>query len=110
MSSQTPSNHAADCWAIAALLRGDFKQHTILPFVLLRCFVCVLRIIKEGREKLTQATDGLLLLFYNSFERYLSSLGGSNIAVKLLNYLRSFSTDVRDRLQPGFDLTKDMSE
>ena len=38
--TQTPSNLASDSWALADLLRGDFKQsqygRIILPFNLLR--------------------------------------------------------------------------
>jgi len=40
-----PNNLASDSWAIADLLRGDFKQsqywRIILPFALLRRLQCV---------------------------------------------------------------------
>jgi type I restriction enzyme M protein len=50
--TQTPNNLAADSWAIADLLRGDFKQsqygRIILPFCLLRRLECVLEASKEA--------------------------------------------------------------
>lgn len=51
MKNQTSNNLAADSWAIADLLRGDFKQsqygRIILPFNLLRRLECVLADSKE---------------------------------------------------------------
>ena len=50
--SPTPQNLASDSWAIADLLRGDFKQsqygRIILPFALLRRLECVLEDSKEA--------------------------------------------------------------
>ena len=50
--TQTPNNLASDSWAIADLLRGDFKQsqygRIILPFTLLRRLECVLEKSKEA--------------------------------------------------------------
>ena len=50
--SQTSNNLATDSWAIADLLRGDFKQsqygRIILPFCLLRRLECVLEASKEA--------------------------------------------------------------
>jgi hypothetical protein len=44
--TQETNNLAADLWALADLLRGDFKQsqygRVILPFALLRRLECVL--------------------------------------------------------------------
>ena len=84
--SQTSNNLAADSWAIADLLRGDFKQsqygRIILPFTLLRRLECVLaptkakvlaevdklarqKLPEEAREKLLlRATGGLS--FFNT--------------------------------------------
>lgn len=50
--SSTSTNLASDSWAIADLLRGDFKQsqygRIILPFALLRRLECVLEESKEA--------------------------------------------------------------
>ena len=50
--SPTPQNLAPDSWAIADLLRGDFKQsqygRITLPFALLRRLECVLEDSKEA--------------------------------------------------------------
>ena len=92
--TQTPNNLASDSWAIADLLRGDFKQsqygRIILPFCLLRRLECVLESTKEAvlkehqkiqsmklpeeaQEKLIlRATDGLS--FFNTSKMDLSKL------------------------------------
>ena len=79
--TQETNNLATDLWALADLLRGDFKQsqygRVILPFALLRRLECVLEgskpavlaeaakvekmaIAEEAREKLIlRATGGL---------------------------------------------------
>jgi type I restriction enzyme M protein len=53
--STTPNNLASDSWAIADLLRGDFKQsqygRIILPFALLRRLECVLTDSKDAVTK-----------------------------------------------------------
>ena len=50
-NSSQPNNLASESWAIADLLRGDFKQsqygRIILPFCLLRRLECVLAPTKE---------------------------------------------------------------
>ena len=50
--TQTANNLAQDSWAIADLLRGDFKQsqygRIILPFCLLRRLECVLASTKPA--------------------------------------------------------------
>ena len=50
--SNTSNNLASDIWALADLLRGDFKQsqygRVILPFALLRRLECVLERSKEA--------------------------------------------------------------
>ena len=52
MLEQRPTNHAGLIWAIADLLRGDYKQseygRVILPFVVLRRLDCVLEPTKEN--------------------------------------------------------------
>jgi len=50
--TQETNNLAADLWALADLLRGDFKQsqygRVILPFALLRRLECVLESSKSA--------------------------------------------------------------
>ena len=81
--TQTSNNLATESWAIADLLRGDFKQsqygRIILPFCLLRRLECVLEASKEAvlaenikvqamnlpdeaQEKLTLACNGVACL------------------------------------------------
>lgn len=114
--SQTPNNLAADSWAIADLLRGDFKQsqygRIILPFALLRRLECVLEPSKKAvlaelkkaiaknlpevaQEKLLiRATGGLN--FYNTSKMDLSTLGEAGIKANLESYLQAFSSDARE--------------
>ncbi|MBI3731362.1 MAG: N-6 DNA methylase [Burkholderiales bacterium] len=114
--TQTPNNLAADFWAIADLLRGDFKQsqygRIVLPFCLLRRLECSLEASKEivlaewqktesmnlhGEEQqklLLHASGGLN--FFNTSKMDLSKLSEFDIKTNLENYVRSFSTDVRE--------------
>jgi len=113
--TQTPNNLASDSWAIADLLRGDFKQsqygRIILPFCLLRRLECVLEASKEAvlaeqqkiqainlpeeaQEKLIlRATGGLS--FFNTSKMDLSKLGETGIKPNLESYIQSFSKDAR---------------
>lgn len=113
--TQNPNNLASDSWAIADLLRGDFKQsqygRIILPFCLLRRLECVLEATKaevlakqqelqavnlpeEAQEKLIlRATGGLS--FFNTSKMDLSKLGESGIKANLESYIQSFSKDAR---------------
>lgn len=113
--TQTANNLASDSWAIADLLRGDFKQsqygRIILPFCLLRRLECVLEASKEAvlaeyqkiqamnlpeeaQEKLIlRATGGLS--FFNTSRMDLSKLGETSIKANLENYIQSFSKDAR---------------
>lgn len=115
-NEQTPKNLAAESWAIAELLRGDFKQsqygRIILPFNLLRRLECVLESSKadvlaeyekvqkmnlpeEAQEIfLLRATGGLS--FFNTSKMDLSKLGESGIKANLESYLQSFSKDARE--------------
>ena len=82
--TQETNNLAADLWALADLLRGDFKQsqygRVILPFALLRRLECVLEssksavlleapkvekmvIAEEAKEKLLLRAAGGLSFF-----------------------------------------------
>lgn len=114
--SQTSNNLAAESWAIADLLRGDFKQsqygRIILPFCLLRRLECVLEpskaavlveyekvkkmnVPEEAQEKLLlRATNGLS--FFNTSKMDLSKLGESGIKANLESYIQGFSRDARE--------------
>src|SRR5690606_22137364 len=105
--SQTSNNLASESWAIADLLRGDFKQsqygRIILPFCLLRRLECVLAPTKEAvlakfqeiqpknlpeemQEKmLLRATNGQQ--FFNTSKMDLSKLGETGIKANLENYI-----------------------
>ena len=113
--TQTANNLASDSWAIADLLRGDFRQsqygRIILPFCLLRRLECVLEASKEAvlaelqkihamnlpeeaQEKLIlRATGGLS--FFNTSKMDLSKLGETGIKANLESYIQSFSKDAR---------------
>ena len=114
--TQETNNLAADLWALADLLRGDFKQsqygRVILPFALLRRLECVLQgskpavllevtkvekmaIAEEAKEKLLlRATGGLS--FFNTSPMDLSTLGESGIKANLERYIQCFSKDARE--------------
>ena len=114
--SATPQNLASDSWAIADLLRGDFKQsqygRIILPFALLRRLECVLEDSKkavlaksdevakmglpeEAAEQLImRATNDLK--FFNTSKMDLSKLGESGIQANLISYIQSFSKEARE--------------
>ncbi len=114
--SVTPNNLASDSWAIADLLRGDFKQsqygRIILPFALLRRLECVLEDSKEAvlakneevaamglpeeaaEQLIMRAADGLN--FFNTSKMDLSKLGESGIQANLISYIQSFSKDARE--------------
>ena len=113
--SDSPTNLASYIWALADLLRGDFRQsqygRIILPFTLLRRLECVLEASKdkvlaevekieklslpeEAREKmLLRAAD---LSFFNTSKMDLSKLGESGIGANLESYVQSFSKDARE--------------
>lgn len=113
---QETNNLATDLWALADLLRGDFRQsqygRVILPFALLRRLECVLEgskpavlaeaarvekmeIAEEAKEKLIlRATGGLS--FFNTSPMDLSTLGESGIKANLERYIQCFSKDARE--------------
>ena len=114
--SQASNNLASESWAIADLLRGDFKQsqygRIILPFCLLRRLECVLEPTKEAvlakfqeiqpmnlpeeahEKMLLRATNGLS--FFNTSKMDLSKLGETGIKANLENYIQGFSKDARE--------------
>lgn len=115
MTTTNFSQTAAFIWAVADLLRGDFRQsqygRVILPFTLLRRLECVLAPTKdavlkafeqtktltlpeEGKEKLIlRATDQT---FFNTSPMDLSKLGQGDIKANLGTYIQSFSKDARE--------------
>jgi type I restriction enzyme M protein len=117
--TQTSNNLASDSWAIADLLRGDFKQsqygRIILPFCLLRRLECVLEATKDAvlaeYEKVQamnlpeEAQEKLLLRatkvgehqlsFYNTSKMNLFETE-SQIKADLESYIQSFSKDARE--------------
>jgi len=107
------SSTANEIWAVADLLRGDFKQsqygRVILPFALLRRLECVLAPTKAAvlakvpavAAMPLEAQEKLLLReakhhFYNTSPMDLSSLGSSDTAANLEKYVQSFSPDARE--------------
>ncbi|MCC5835434.1 MAG: SAM-dependent DNA methyltransferase [Opitutales bacterium] len=113
--SEHSNNLASYIWALADLLRGDFKQsqygRIILPFTLLRRLECVLEPSKAAvlaefekvrKRKLPEDAEEKLLLraaglsFFNTSKMDLSKLGESGIAANLEAYVRSFSRDARE--------------
>ncbi len=110
------NNLASESWALAELLRGDFRQsqygRIILPFNLLRRLECVLEktkpkvlaeyekvkkmnIPEEAEEKLLlRATGGLS--FFNTSKMDLSTLGESDVKANLESYIQGFSRDARE--------------
>ncbi|MES2401673.1 MAG: class I SAM-dependent DNA methyltransferase [Pseudomonadota bacterium] len=107
-------NLSSFLWAVADLLRGDYKQSeygkVILPFTVLRRLDCVLEPTKQAvlaekatREKAGINADPFLLKksgqhFYNTSELDLKKLMGDqdHIRENLIAYLQAFSPAVRD--------------
>ncbi|MEV4565142.1 class I SAM-dependent DNA methyltransferase [Nonomuraea sp. NPDC049419] len=104
------SNNA---WAVADLLRGDFKRHeygkVILPFTVLRRLECVL---EPTRDKVADAYDGgekreFFLRrasgqsFYNTSRYTLKKIAGDagHAAANLSAYIASFSSNAREVLE-----------
>ncbi|KAB8293651.1 type I restriction-modification system subunit M [Bifidobacterium avesanii] len=102
-------------WAVADLLRGDYKQHEygdiILPFTVLRRLDCVLAGTKEQVLEADKMTAGMTpdiadfqlktvagLPFYNTSKYTMAKLRADpdNIAANLGDYVRGFSPDARD--------------
>ncbi|MEC5129550.1 class I SAM-dependent DNA methyltransferase [Verrucomicrobiales bacterium BCK34] len=112
------SSTANEIWAVADLLRGDFRQsqygRIILPFALLRRLECVLADTKDavlakageiesmpieiqGPLLLREASsDGTARHFYNTSLMDLSKLGETGTADNLEAYINAFSDDARE--------------
>lgn len=112
------SSTANEIWAVADLLRGDFKQsqygRIILPFALLRRLECVLagtkgavlaKVIEveampvevQNALLLREASsDGTLRHFYNTSAMDLGKLGETGTGDNLEAYINAFSDDARE--------------
>jgi len=114
LNTENHSQTAAFLWAIADLLRGDFKQsqygRIILPFTLLRRMECVLEPTREAVLSASETHRGkpdavreMLLLraagdmqFFNASPLSLATLSDTQTAADLMSYVQSFSTDARE--------------
>lgn len=113
MNTENHSQTAAFIWAVADLLRGDFKQsqygRIILPFTLLRRLECVLEPTKDAvlaaaqehqskpdsvREKLLLRASGQP--FFNASQLNLGSLSDTQTGDDLMSYVQAFSQDARE--------------
>jgi type I restriction enzyme M protein len=111
---------AADIWAVADLLRGDYKRHeygqVILPFTVLRRLDAVMAPTREAvrardaalsmqnKEKLLERTARLP--FYNVSKQDFKTVASdaTSVAKNLRDYVNGFSGNVREILsQFGFD-------
>ena len=110
----THQNISSFIWSVADLLRGNFKHYEfekiILPFVVLRRLDCVMAPTKpavlaewENKKFLGDAAKAFLMQksqlgFYNTFGMDLQTMMGdsANIKQNLINYVGSFSENVRD--------------
>jgi type I restriction enzyme M protein len=105
---------AADIWAVADLLRGDYKRHeygqVILPFTVLRRLDAVMTPTREAvrardgalsmqnKEKLLERTAGLP--FYNVSNQDFTTVASdaASVVKNLRDYINGFSQNVRDIL------------
>src|ERR1035441_7167486 len=119
-SGPTHQKMAADIWAVADLLRGDYKRHeygqVILPFTVLRRLDAVMAPTREAvrardaalsmqnKEKLLERTARLP--FYNVSKQDFKTVASdaTSVAKNLRDYVNGFSGNVREILsQFGFD-------
>ena len=105
---------AADIWAVADRLRGDYKRHeygqVILPFTVLRRLDAVMAPTREAvrardaalsvqnKEKLLERTAALP--FYNVSKQDFGTIASdaTNVAKNLRDYVNGFSVNVREVL------------
>jgi type I restriction enzyme M protein len=117
LTTDTIKNHAAFIWAVADLLRGDYKQSEygkiILPLTVIRRLDCVLAPTKEKvlrrHQQLSEKIDNLEPVlqaeakqqFYNvsalDFRRLLDD--PNHLADNLRSYILGFSTAARDVIE-----------
>ena len=113
MSIENHSQTASFIWAVADLLRGDFKQsqygRVILPFTLLRRLECVLEptrsqvlaAAESNANKPDSVREKLLLReadqqFFNASPLTLVTLSDTQTADDLMSYVQSFSQAARE--------------
>ena len=110
---------AADIWAVADLLRGDYKRHeygqVILPFTVLRRLDAVMAPTRETVRARDAALDlqnkqrplelAAKLPFYNTSKQDFSTVAADSpqVAKNLRDYINGFSPNVREILA-RFDL------
>jgi type I restriction enzyme M protein len=110
---------AADIWAVADLLRGDYKRHeygqVILPFTVLRRLDAVMAPTREAVRARDAALDiqnkqrplelAAKLPFYNTSKQDFSTIAADSpqVARNLRDYINGFSPNVREILA-RFDL------
>jgi type I restriction enzyme M protein len=110
---------AADIWAVADLLRGDYKRHeygqVILPFTVLRRLDAVMAPTREAVWARDAALDiqnkqrplelAAKLPFYNTSKQDFSTIAADSpqVAKNLRDYINGFSPNVREILA-RFDL------
>ena len=108
---------AADIWAVADLLRGDYKRHeygqVILPFTVLRRLDAVMAptrdavrardaaLTMQNKEKLLERTAGLP--FYNVSKQDFTTIASdaTSVAKNLRDYVNGFSAERPGHPQPG---------
>ncbi|TDU04185.1 type I restriction enzyme M protein [Streptomyces sp. 846.5] len=118
-SGPTHSQLAGKIWAVADLLRGDYKRHeygqVILPFTLLRRLDAVMVPTRDAvwardaaldvknKDRLLELAAGLP--FYNTSKQDFSTIAGDDTrtAMNLRDYINGFSPNVREILG-RFDL------
>lgn len=110
---------AGDIWAIADLLRGDYKRHeygqVILPLTLLRRLDAVMAPTRDAVRQRDEALDmqnkqrlleiAAKLPFYNTSAQDFSTIAAdaNGVAKNLRDYVNGFSSNVREILA-RFDL------
>ena len=119
-SGPTHQKMAADIWAVADLLRGDYKRHeygqVILPFTVMRRLDAVMAPTREtvrtrdaaltmqNKDKVLERAAGLP--FYNVSKQDFATIASdaTSVAKNLRDYVNGFSANVREILgQFGFD-------
>ena len=118
---------AADIWAVADLLRGDYKRHeygqVILPFTVLRRLDAVMAPTREAvrardaalniqnKEKLLERASGLS--FFNVSKQDFTTIAADTtnvliVAKNLRDYVNGFSPNVREVLD-RFDFNNEIT-
>ena len=110
------NNHAGLIWAIADLLRGDYKraeyQKVILPLVLLRRLDCVLeptkaRVLKRAASVTSDVARDVILRTVTGVEAYNTSpltlhrilADPPQVAGNLRAWIAAFDPDTRDVIE-----------